>query len=176
MANVFVISDTHFGHAGICKFVNWDGSKVRPWDDVNEMDEALVQGWNEIVKPEDKIYHLGDVAIPRKAIKILERCNGKKILIKGNHDIFELKVYLPYFKDIRGSHKIDNFIMSHIPIHPDSLTNRWCEGNIHGHMHNNVVMNGNDEDHRYFNVSVERTDFKPIALEEVFRRMRIQRA
>lgn len=172
MGNVFVISDTHFGHANICKFVNWDGSKVRPWDDVNEMDEVLVQHWNELVKPGDKIYHLGDVAIARKAIKILERCNGKKILIKGNHDIFPLKDYLPYFHDIRGSHKIDNFIMSHIPLHPDSLTNRWCEGNVHGHMHNNVVMLGNDEDHRYFNASVERINFKPIAFEEIIKRMR----
>jgi calcineurin-like phosphoesterase family protein len=170
--SVFLIADTHFGHKNILTFTNWDGSKVRPFETVEEMDETMVKNWNEIVKPNDKTYHLGDVGIAKKSIEIMSRLNGTKILIRGNHDIFKLKDYLPYFKDIRGSHKIDNFILSHIPIHPDSLTNRWCEGNIHGHYHNNIVMNGDIEDYRYFNVSVERIDFKPIPLEEVFRRMR----
>lgn len=167
MGNVFGISDTHFGHQGMCTFLNIDGSKVRPWDNSDEMDEALIQNWNNIVKPNDKVYHLGDVAMAKKNIAIMARLNGTKVLIRGNHDIFNVKEYIPYFKDIRGSHKIDNFIMSHIPIHKDSLTNRWCQGNIHGHMHNAVI-----DDPLYLNISVERINYTPIALEEIFKQMR----
>lgn len=167
MSDVFLISDTHFGHKGMCEFLNHDGSKVRPWDNPNDMDKALIENWNSVVKSNDKVYHLGDVAIPKRHISIMEQLNGKKILIKGNHDIFSLKDYIPYFKDIRGSHKLDNFILSHIPIHKESLTNRWCEGNIHGHMHNNII-----DDPLYFNVSVERINYTPIPIEVVFRKMR----
>jgi calcineurin-like phosphoesterase family protein len=170
--NTFVIGDTHFGHTNICKFLNFDGSKVRPWDDVNEMDEAMVKNWNDTVRACDKVYHLGDVAMAKKNLVILSRLNGKKVLIKGNHDIYELKDYVKYFKDVRGTHKFSNFILSHMPIHPDSLTNKWCEGNIHGHMHGRVVMIGDKEDYRYFNASVERINYTPIAMEEVFKRMR----
>lgn len=170
--NTFVIGDTHFGHANICKFLNFDGSKVRPWDDVNEMDEALVKNWNDTVKVGDKVYHLGDVAMAKKNLDIMSRLNGKKVLIRGNHDIFDLKDYAKYFKDIRGTHKFSNFILSHMPIHPYSLTNKWCEGNIHGHLHSSVIMIEDKKDYRYFNASVECIDYKPIAMEEVFKRMR----
>jgi calcineurin-like phosphoesterase family protein len=166
---VYLISDTHFGQENICSFLKDDGSKVRPWDNVKDMDEALIQNWNDIVKPEDKIYHLGDVVFHKKDLVILEKLNGHKVLIRGNHDIFDLKEYAKYFKDIRGSHKLDKYLLSHIPIHPDSLA-RWCGGNIHGHLHSNKIM-----DNRYLNVCVEWTDFKPILLEEAFYRLEKQK-
>ena len=81
----------------------------------------------------------------------MEKLNGTKVLIRGNHDIFRLRDYQPYFKDIRGSHKLDNFVLTHIPVHPYCLP-RWCEGNIHGHLHSNTL-----NDPMYFNVSVERS-------------------
>lgn len=171
--NVFLIADTHFSQASILRFLNEDGSKVRPFSTVEEMDEVMIQNWNQTVKPEDKIYHLGDVAYAKKSIALLSRCNGTKVLIRGNHDIYKLKDYTPYFKDIRGSHKLDNFVLSHIPIHRDSVTgNKWCEGNIHGHYHSKVVMLDGKPDPVYFSVSVERIDYTPIPLEEVFRRIR----
>ena len=95
------------------------------------MDEALVANWNRVVKPHDKVYHLGDVVINRKALHILYRLNGEKVLIKGNHDIFKLEDYTPFFKDIRGYHVMNNFLLSHIPVHPNSK-GRFA-GNIHGH-------------------------------------------
>jgi calcineurin-like phosphoesterase family protein len=49
MKNIFVVSDHHFGHANICKFLNDDGTKVRPWNDVDEMDEVLIQNHNKVV-------------------------------------------------------------------------------------------------------------------------------
>jgi calcineurin-like phosphoesterase family protein len=59
MPSVFLVSDTHFGHAGVCRFTRNDGvTKLRPWTDPDEMDEEMVRRWNERVKPTDKVYHL----------------------------------------------------------------------------------------------------------------------
>lgn len=160
MSSTFLISDTHFGHWGVCKFLCGDGSKLRPWNTPEEMDEALIKNWNEVVKPKDKVYHLGDVVINRRAFKTLERLNGDKVLIKGNHDIFKLSDYTPYFRDIRGYHVMDKCILSHIPVHR-SQSIRF-RNNIHGHLHSN-----NLDDNWYFNVSVEQINYTPIAWENV---------
>jgi len=63
---IFLISDTHFGHGNILTFKDKSGQPIRPYKTLEEMDEALIDNWNKVVKPTDKIYHLGDVAIPRK--------------------------------------------------------------------------------------------------------------
>jgi calcineurin-like phosphoesterase family protein len=86
--------------------------------------------------------------------------NGTKILIKGNHDNLKLSQYAQMFKDVRATHTLDKFVLSHIPIHPDSLA-RW-KANIHGHTHAN-----NLDDPRYINVSVEQINYTPIDFEEI---------
>jgi len=179
MSNIFLVSDTHFGHAGVCRFMREDGvTKLRPWDDPAEMDEAMVKLWNETVRPNDKVYHLGDVVINRKALQIMHRLNGDKVLIKGNHDIFRLDEYTPFFRDIRGYHVLNGLILSHIPVHEESLARFGC--NIHGHLHSNRVMKVKHKgaapeiDPRYFCACVEQTDFKPIAFEEVMKRIKEQ--
>ena len=121
MPAVFLVSDTHFGHAGVCRFLRDDGTKLRPWDDPAEMDEEMVRRWNETVRPKDKVYHLGDVVINRRSLSTLARLNGDKVLIKGNHDIFRMEEYTPYFRDIRGYHVMNGMILSHIPVHEESL-------------------------------------------------------
>ena len=178
MPSVFLVSDTHFGHAGVCRFTCDDGvTKIRPWTDPDEMDEEMVKRWNETVKPNDKVYHLGDVVINRRCLRILNRLNGDKVLIKGNHDIFKLGDYTPYFRDIRGYHVMNNMILSHIPVHPESFGR--FRANIHGHLHQRRVLRpapygGQEVDPRYFNVSVEQIDFRPILFEEVLKRIEEQ--
>ena len=175
MPSVFLVSDTHFGHAGVCRFMRNDGfTKLRPWDSPEEMDEEMVKRWNETVRPTDKVYHLGDVVINRKALAIMRRLNGDKVLIKGNHDIFKLSDYTPYFRDIRAYHVMNGLILSHVPVHTESLGRFGC--NIHGHLHANRVMYDDLEmgtiiDPRYFNVCVENTDFRPMLFEEVQKRI-----
>ena len=173
MPSVFLTSDTHFGHAGVCRFTCDDGiTKIRPWTDPNEMDEEMVKRWNETVKPNDKVYHLGDVVINRRCLSILHRLNGDKVLIKGNHDIFKLSDYTAHFRDIRGYHVMNNMILSHIPLHPESQGR--FRANIHGHLHQRRVLKDGLIDPFYFNVSVEQTDFKPILFEEVLERIKLQ--
>jgi len=176
MPNVFLTSDTHFGHTGVCKFTNSDGSKMRPWTDPDEMDEEMVRRWNETVKPKDKVYHLGDVVINRKSLKIMSRLNGDKVLIRGNHDIFPDVEYREHFRELRAYHVMDGMILSHIPLHPGSLGRFGV--NIHGHLHAarvTMVDLFSDEtliDTRYHCVCVEHTDYTPISFEDVKKRIR----
>lgn len=183
MPAVFLVSDTHFGHLGVCKFMRNDGvTKLRPWDSPEEMDEAMVKAWNERVRPNDKVYHLGDVVINRRALPTLARLNGDKVLIRGNHDIFRDDEYREYFRELRAYHVMNGMILSHIPIHEDSLGRFGV--NIHGHLHANRVMKrasslmefmkrGTREwiDPRYHCVCVEHTDFAPILFEDVIKRI-----
>jgi len=169
MPAVFLVSDTHFGHAGVCRFLRDDGTKLRPWDSPEEMDEYMVEAWNKKVRPNDKVYHLGDVVINRRALKILALLNGDKVLIRGNHDIFRDTEYRHYFREIRAYHVMNGMILSHIPIHSDSLGRFGT--NIHGHLHSNRVMKDGVVDTRYHCVCVEQTDFAPILFEDVIKRI-----
>jgi len=184
MPSVFLVSDTHFGHTGVCRFTRNDGvTKLRPWTDPEEMDEAMVKAWNDRVRPTDKVYHLGDVVINRKALPILNRLNGDKVLIRGNHDIFKDEDYTPYFRSLRGYHVMNGMILSHIPVHTDSLGRFGV--NIHGHTHANRVkkirgvnvktgelLYSDENDVRYHCVCVEQTpDFAPILFEDVIKRI-----
>jgi len=173
----WVVADPHFGHWGVCKFLRNDGSKLRPWDNPDDMDKALVENWNSVVQDGDRVYLLGDVVINRRCLPTLGLLKGRKVLVKGNHDIFKLKDYTPYFDDIRAyvvgkCHSGRMYMMSHIPVHPASLGDRWAV-NIHGHLHSNTVklhsvMNEQD-DPRYICVSVENTNFTPLDLNEVIK-------
>ena len=175
MSNIFFCSDHHFHHKNILTFKDSEGVSLRVFDDVDHMNEHMVYCHNRVVKPNDKVYFLGDVTMSRnaKGLEILGRMNGEKVLIKGNHDLCSPQQYLQYFKDIRGSHQFDGMILTHIPIHPESL-GRWGL-NVHGHLHNNVVKFNLAQipDHRYFNVSMERINFTPISLEEVKKNVRV---
>ena len=170
MPAVYLVSDTHFGHAGVCRFLRNDGvTKLRPWDNPEDMDEAMVKAWNERVRPNDKVYHLGDVVINRRALTTLSRLNGDKVLIRGNHDIFRDDEYRKYFRELRAYHVMNGMILSHIPIHEESLGRFGT--NIHGHLHANRVMKDGAVDVRYHCVCVEQTDFAPVLFEDVIKRI-----
>lgn len=163
MKRQFFISDTHFGHANIVKFKRADNTPLRDFPSAQEMDEHIIENWNRTVSPTDTVCHLGDVVINRKHLPTLSRLNGRKVLIKGNHDIFPLYDYTKYFADIRAYRVFPEhgIIASHIPIHPGQLISRW-KLNIHGHLHSNTLP-----DPKYLNVSCEEISYTPISLEEV---------
>lgn len=195
--NRFVISDTHFGHTNSWeKFKLADGSPLRPFTSTEEMDETMIERWNAKVKPSDTVYHLGDVVINKKYLNLVSRLNGRKILIRGNHDIFgDDDYYNVGFEQIHGVRVfVDKFILSHIPLHPDCVTNRF-KVNVHGHLHANEIMRPGmkqciekqtktlgtieyetdifradyspEPDPRYLCVSVERTNYEPLHFDEV---------
>jgi calcineurin-like phosphoesterase family protein len=168
MANTFFISDTHFGHFGVCKFLRNDGTKLRPWDDPSVMDAALIKNWNSVVQPHDKVYHVGDVVINRRALSVLHALNGKKCLIKGNHDIFRLNEYTTFFYDVRAYKHFDDMMLSHIPMHKECIGRFGT--NVHGHLHSNVIPHATLKgvaDPDYFNVSVEQINYTPISIDSL---------
>lgn len=166
MRDKFFISDTHFSHEKCWStFKNVDGTPLRPFSSTEEMDETMVENWNKVVKPNDRVYHLGDVVIKRSALSILSRLNGKKILIRGNHDIFKLKDYSEHFEDIHGVFVLPDMMLSHIPIHHESV--QRFKVNVHGHLHANRVMIDGNIDPRYFSVCVEQINYTPIAYEDL---------
>lgn len=133
---IYYISDTHFGHANIINFDN------RPYKDVNEMDEALINNWNNVVSNEDTVYILGDFCWLKedKWIEYLNQLKGKKQLIRGNHDLKNMSTALKSkFEDIKDYKEItDNgrhVIMCHYPIlcYKSSYDSKaWM---LHGHTH-----------------------------------------
>lgn len=114
----YYISDTHFGHQNIIRFDN------RPFNTTEEMENAIVENWNRVVAKNDTVYILGDFCWSRDEsewIRILDRLNGSKVLIKGNHDLRNMSAKLKAkFADIKDYKEItDNgkhIIMSHYPI------------------------------------------------------------
>jgi calcineurin-like phosphoesterase family protein len=157
------------------RFLRADGTRVRPWASAAEGDAIMAANWNNTVSKGDKVYVMGDVAFTPKDLKILGYLNGTKILIKGNHDTLQLSQYAKYFKDVRAYHKLDNEILSHIPIHPLSLWRAkrnasWL--NIHAHLHAEEVMLAEGVvDLRYFSCCVERIGYTPISIDEIRNRV-----
>lgn len=165
--NIWYVADYHFGHESpYTKFKRADGTPLRPFSCSAEADEFMLQEHNKLVKPEDRVYVLGDVAFHKKHLHWLHAMNGRKVLVKGNHDLEKLSVYTEYFDDIRACIQRDGCIGTHIPLHPDSLA-RWGF-NVHGHLHaNNVYLANRSMDRRYLCVSVEQTNYRPMALEDI---------
>lgn len=159
----FFIADTHFGHKNIITFTDNEGKRTRPFDTIEDHDNHIIENWNKVVRPCDRVYMMGDVVMNRKNLPILNKLNGKKVLIKGNHDIFKLKDYIPYFYDIRAYKIMPKYgiIFSHIPLHDNQLQGRW-KINFHGHMHQNKI-----DDPRYVNLCCENIDYIPIELNDL---------
>jgi len=195
MTKTFVISDTHFGHQNILNFTDDNGELIRPgFDNADQMNQYMIDQWNRTVGPDDIVYHLGDFAMNKKYIRLADQLNGRKKLIRGNHDDANAKQYLKYFENVDGVRVFPkhDIIMSHYPLHPDSLWN-YKRGipkiNIHGHTHDrNVLISrlqlklmmtpdgqtvtakpGYVSDPRYINVSVEqpRVNYVPVDLEKI---------
>ena len=175
----WVYSDPHFYHKNICRFKSSEGIPLRPWDDAEQMTEDMIQWYNEMVNDQDRVYILGDVAFSAEHMRqSVGRLKGRKVLVPGNHEPPKMRKYFDLFDDVRGYVVKKGFIMSHIPIHPASLS-RW-KLNIHGHTHSNYVELGSEydkgaklPDNRYFCACVEQTDFRPILLDDILKARKI---
>lgn len=163
MKDIWVISDTHFGHQNIIDYCG------RPFKTYHEADQVMVENWNSVVKPGDKVYHLGDVYMGsgEYAWEILKRLHGQKRLILGNHDDPTSKVLTKWFRKINlwRVWKDHGLLFTHVPVHPSTIskrdgTTRWI--NVHGHIHNNKSPDG-----PYRCVCVEQTNYTPIHIEDI---------
>lgn len=181
MSEIYIISDTHFGHDNIIKYCK------RPFHDSREMNEKILDNLNAIIKPQDHLWHLGDVYFKggfkteEEIHYLFNRIPGKKRLILGNHDQGKDPILHKYFQKIELWRMFPEFglLLTHIPVHESTLgiimrpkefyNDVDWEGlpgakrqlkNVHGHIHQNKSPEG-----PYINACVEWTDYKPINLE-----------
>lgn len=178
MAETWLTSDPHWFHDNIIQHCG------RPFKSHKDMNEFMIEQWNTFVKPQDSVYCLGDWTMfrggrqQRETISKLTRSlNGHKRLLLGNHDHFPVEVYINDmgFEKIRGTGQwLDRMILSHYPIHPNSMAFS-AVACVHGHIHQNPSPDpviGLDKNNRvivkpYVNVCVEQTNYHPITLGEV---------
>jgi len=168
--NTFFISDSHFNHARILTFLDKEGNRIRNFNDVNEMNEFMIEKWNSVVGKNDKVYHLGDINMKnsRESFDFMNKLNGEKILIKGNHDSAKIDVYVQYFRDIRSDLRLktgdgNEVVFTHRPIRMNDLGfDEMIPFNVHGHTHQNIIP-----DVRYINVCVENINYTPVSWNEI---------
>ena len=117
--------------------IRYDG---RPFSNIEDMNEAIIRNWNAVVRPEDTVYHLGDYSYGNGAdiVSTAQRLNGRKILIRGNHDA---DVNLKYaFEEICDYLEVrsdgNTLILCHYPL--SSFKDMQKGGTVHlyGHVHN----------------------------------------
>jgi calcineurin-like phosphoesterase family protein len=175
---IFISSDPHFSHDAMWKtFQTAAGPKLRSFSSSEEMNDYIVERHNAVVKPSDHWYCLGDVAMtrPRKVAKWLKALHGHRRLVMGNHDIYHAKEYLEFFERISAMRVLDGILLSHMPLHPQSM-DRY-RANAHGHIHEGPnltpavgvsLRTGNVHVMPYINVTVEHLDdYTPVSLDEL---------
>lgn len=176
------VSDWHLWDENIIKYAS------RPFDNANQMNEALLDYHNQFVKTPDHFYMLGDATMWRggrdereKFIGFVRRFNGHGRIFLGNHDHWPASVYTQAgFEKIHATWcDQEGLIYSHIPLHPSELA-FGVIANVHGHIHSNpspkpavaVDSKGVVYVKPYINVSVEVTNYRPIHLDELKTRIR----
>lgn len=166
--NIFFISDLHLGHSNIINFTYADGTRLREFDNIDEHDDFVINAINAVVTPSDRLIIVGDCVMNKKFMHRIAEINGRKTLVMGNHDPVDHAYLTPYFEKIAGAIEMSEFIVTHIPVHPNQLDYRF-KGNIHGHLHGHPVrmLMQQGADSRYFNVSVESLKYTPISLEQI---------
>ena len=125
MSNVYFIGDLHFGHNGIERF-----RTQFPSESVHR--RYLMQKWQDTIVKRDVVYVMGDAAFTQEGLDDIGTLNGRKILIRGNHDLLPTDAYLNVFEEVLGALAFKGLWLTHIPIHPTELYGRT---NVHGHCH-----------------------------------------
>lgn len=163
---IFFTADTHFDHKNILKFE----PARQQFGDRFEMSEALIEKWNDVVKPDDLVFHLGDVFFcgAKRSEEIAKKLNGRKILTRGNHDKFSRTKFAKMGFDMHYWYYVDGLFLSHYPQHESAIKSAVGKnaivGNVHGHVHSDLT--GLDQS-IYKCVSTELTDFEPISIDIV---------
>jgi calcineurin-like phosphoesterase family protein len=181
--NVFFTSDEHFGHRNILKFCD------RPFTDLQDMQEKLIENHNKVVNKGDLVYHLGDMfwktLTLKEALNIRYRLNGNHYYIMGNHDeMFKHQPLVESFvwvKDAANIHPIGypNIYLHHYAcrVWNGSHRNSW---HLYGHSHS-ALPEANptgtmDESPLCFDVGVDAQNYTPISLEDVKKKMEEKQA
>lgn len=168
---IFFTSDTHFGHDAIIGYCN------RPYANVSEMDDALVENWNSVVGPEDTVFHLGDVSFHTHEPfeRYLSRLNGKKHLVIGNHDHHYVtnprywestpthyrEIQFDMHGELTNKRSGHTIVLCHYPIRQWNK-GQWGSWMLHGHAHGTIPSIP-----RSIDVGTDCHNYRPVSLAEV---------
>ncbi|MEF2073455.1 metallophosphoesterase family protein [Consotaella aegiceratis] len=158
-------SDTHFSDPRVLRIDR------RPFRNLEEHDEALIERWNDVVGPDDTIWHLGDFARgdPSHVEGLLDRLNGRKHLVVGNNDG-------PATLDARGWSSIQFYaemviderlvVLCHYPFRTWNQMGRKSI-DLHGHSHGKLKPVT-----RQYDVGVDAWDYRPMTFQAITARRR----
>lgn len=169
-----MIGCLHLGH-------KWMASH-RGFQDEFYHDEHLIDSWNSVVGKKDLTFILGDITMENSFYYYqLDRLNGRKIVVLGNHDLHKhTRELLNYVESVAGMVDYKGFCLTHAPIHPNELPR--YRGNIHAHIHENVLIEVMAESswkdpgsvlvptlHKYRCVDAHLINYKPKTIEELWK-------
>lgn len=178
-SNVFFTSDTHFNHSNIIKFCD------RPFVNVREMDDTLINNWNNVVGEDDIVFHLGDFAWGGSQIwnDTLNKLNGRKYLILGNHDMKNIRQgYMDKFEFVGYQMQIRiedrSIYLNHYPFlcYGGSYRGEDSVWQLFGHVHTcsgpHKHEGKDDERLKYlfpfqYDVGVDNNNYAPISWSDV---------
>lgn len=187
---IWFTSDNHFFHKNVIRLCN------RPFENLHVMHEHMIEEWNKRVKGNEKVYVLGDFAFSGWTLtkKILDRLNGHKILILGNHDLAAHKMLAAGFQEVHENIFIEigaqkKVFLSHFPFHPMVTYQKTNEDKVRTtypydkvdtrYMHKRIVDDGQmwllhghvhgawKQNGRQINLGVDVWDFKPVPHEKL---------
>lgn len=165
-SRTFLFADPHFYHKNIIGYEN------RPFKDVYEMNDVIIENWNAVVKKQDKVFLAGDISFGNKIVTeaIINQLNGNITMIYGNHDWgHSYSFWQSQFPEVsKYPIIIEKFIIiSHEPMY---LENNSPYLNIYGHVHGDDRFR--DFTENTFCISAERIGYSPISLEEIISKVR----
>ena len=167
----WILSDSHWGHSNIIKYSN------RPFANVEEMNKALIDNWNNVVSKDDVVWHLGDFALGKRSCipDIIKSLNGKINLISGNHDRGSVEWWLKagiynyyegYVVYYVGNDMTKPILFVHDPI--GGMYSPIDMPVVHGHIHDLTYTEYPEA--RFTNVCVEKINYTPIELNKIIRK------
>lgn len=163
MQKVFLISDTHFSHNNVIQY------EYRPFKDTDEMDNYMIENWNDTISENDLVFHLGDVILSgaKRAEEVLTKLNGRKILILGNHDHFSKTKWRKLGFEPYDRYIYKDYLLTHMPVDEIPLKvavdNGFLKGNVHGHTH---TKNQHLNKELYICCCVELIVYRPVLFDE----------
>ncbi|HEY4355936.1 MAG TPA: hypothetical protein VGN16_09330 [Acidobacteriaceae bacterium] len=162
----YFTSDTHFNHANIIGYCK------RPFADVFEMNKALIERWNAVVGPDDRVFHLGDFAMGNHDIApgIFDQLNGDKHLVRGNHD--SKKTDKLGWASVSPAtwyvERSDAPIGIYLIHNPAGVKPQMAPATVlHGHLHGMSDLHPFTKHIRYIDVGVDCWDYRPVTLEQL---------
>lgn len=163
--SIYFTSDTHFGHFNIIKYCN------RPFSTSEEMDNIMINNWNEVVQPEDEVFHLGDFSLgSNPASYYLDRLNGKINLIVGNHEKSALREKNRFYSIndlLEVSVEKQRIVLCHYAM---KVWNKSHHGSWHlyGHSHGTLP---DDPNALSLDIGVDCWNYRPVSIYQIRERM-----